>query len=125
MPAPPPSPPHPTHTHRCGGSPPRPGSASRAGTSPAGASPELTGRAAAAVAAAEAALDAEVVGEQLCYREYEEHIEALLDRYSHADRETSPFEAEGALDPELPHLWRVAGFSVSRDRGVDIVSRRG
>ena len=58
-------------------------------------------------------IDGALVGELLCWREYEEHVERLLDLGVGA-AESTAFEEEGALTHDVCHVWRVVGFSVRR-----------
>ena len=60
-------------------------------------------------------IDGAAVGEALCWREYVEHVERLLELGTGAaSAESTPFEEDGALAPGRPHVWRVVGFSVVR-----------
>ena len=58
-------------------------------------------------------MDSAAVGELLCWREYEEHVERLLELGIGA-AESTPFEEEGGLETQVAHAWRVIGFSVRR-----------
>ena len=61
------------------------------------------------------AVDGAAIGSALCWREYSEHVERLLD-LGIGTAEATPFEEERALsaDDAVPHVWRIIGFSVRR-----------
>ena len=58
-------------------------------------------------------IDGGALGEALCWREYTEHVERLLELGSGA-AEVTPFEEEGGVVTGRCHAWRVLGFSVTR-----------
>ena len=69
-------------------------------------------------AAALAELDGAALDEALCWREYEEHVERLLELGTGA-AEMTPFEEDESISDDRPHVWRIVGFSVRRVPCVD------